>query len=40
MTEKLPRKLAALLFADVVDYSRLFSDDEEATHLRLSEYKM
>lgn len=34
----LKRKLAAVLIADVVGYSRLMSVDEEGTHLRLAEY--
>jgi class 3 adenylate cyclase/pimeloyl-ACP methyl ester carboxylesterase len=34
----LPRKLAAVLYADVADYSRLTGEDEDATHRRLSEY--
>ena len=29
---RLPRKLAAILYADVVDYSRLTGEDEDATH--------
>ncbi len=36
--DRLPRKLAAILYADVVDYSRLTGEDEDATHRRLSEY--
>ncbi len=35
--ERLPRKLAAILYADVVGYSRLTGEDEEGTHLRLCE---
>ena len=38
MAERLPRKLAAILYADVAGYSRLTGDDEDATHRRLSEY--
>jgi adenylate cyclase len=38
MEDKLPRKLAAIFYADVVDYSRLTGEDEDATHRRLSEY--
>ncbi|NCF27242.1 MAG: tetratricopeptide repeat protein [Gammaproteobacteria bacterium] len=38
MEERLPRKLAAILYADIVGYSRLTGDDEDATHRRLSEY--
>ena len=38
MEERLPRKLAAILYADIVGYSRLSGDDEDATHRRLSEY--
>jgi len=36
--EKLPRKLTAILYADVAGYSRLTGEDEEGTHRRLSEY--
>ena len=36
-SDRLPRKLAAILYADVVDYSRLTGEDEDATHRRLSE---
>ena len=38
MVDRLPRKLAAILYADVVGYSRLTGDDEDATHRMLSEY--
>jgi len=38
MDERLPRKLAAILYADVAGYSRLTGDDEDATHRALSEY--
>jgi len=38
MDERLPRKLAAILYADVAEYSRLTGDDEDATHRILSEY--
>ena len=37
-SERLPRKLAAILYADVAGYSRLSGEDEDATHRRLSEY--
>ncbi len=37
-SERLPRKLAAILYADVAGYSRLTGDDEDATHRRLREY--
>ena len=37
MEERLPRKLAAILHADVVGYSRLASEDEDATHRSLKE---
>lgn len=37
MEKQLPRKLAAILYADVAGYSRLTGEDEEGTHLRLSE---
>ena len=36
--KRLPRKLAAILYADVAGYSRLTGEDEDATHRRLSEY--
>jgi adenylate cyclase len=36
--DRLPRKLAVILYADVVGYSRLTGDDEDATHRALSEY--
>jgi TolB-like protein len=36
--DTLPRKLAAILYADVAAYSRLTGKDEEGTHRRLSEY--
>ena len=38
MTERLPRKLAAILYADVAGYSLLTGKDEDATHRRLREY--
>ncbi|MCZ6730979.1 MAG: tetratricopeptide repeat protein [Gammaproteobacteria bacterium] len=38
MGDRLPRKLAAILYADVAGYSRLTGDDEDATHRTLSEY--
>jgi len=38
MGDGLPRKLAGSLCADVVGYSRLTGEDEDATHRRLSEY--
>ncbi len=38
MEERLPRKLAAILYADVAGYSRLTGEDEDATHRRLREY--
>lgn len=36
--DRLPRKLAVILYADVAGYSRLTEDDEDATHRALSEY--
>jgi adenylate cyclase len=36
--ERLPRRLAAILYADVAGYSRLTGEDEDSTHHRLSEY--
>ncbi len=38
MGDRLPRKLAAILYADVAGYSRLTGKDEDATHRRLREY--
>ncbi len=38
MEQRLPRKLAAIVYADVAEYSRLTGDDEDATHRTLSEY--
>lgn len=38
MNDRLPRKLAAILYADVAGYSRLTSVDEDSTHKTLSEY--
>lgn len=38
MDDRLPRKLAAILYADVVGYSRLTGEDEDTTHRKLSEY--
>ena len=38
MADRLPRKLAAILYGDVAGYSRLTGDDEDETHRRLSEY--
>jgi adenylate cyclase len=38
MDKRLPRKLAAILYADVAGYSRLTGDDEDATHRTLSDY--
>lgn len=38
MKERLPRKLVAVLYADVAGYSRLTGEDEDATHRTLSEY--
>jgi adenylate cyclase len=35
---RLPRKLAAILYADVADYSRMTREDEDATHRKLNEY--
>lgn len=36
--DRLQRKLAAILYADVAGYSRLTGEDEEGTHRRLSAY--
>ncbi|HSS66320.1 MAG TPA: adenylate/guanylate cyclase domain-containing protein [Gammaproteobacteria bacterium] len=38
MAEPLPRKLAAILYADVAGYSRLTGEDEDVTHRILREY--
>lgn len=38
MEDRLPRKLAVILYADVAGYSRLTGDDEDATHRTLSAY--
>ena len=38
MEERFPRRLAAILYADVAGYSRLTGEDEDATHRTLSEY--
>ncbi len=35
MEDRLPRKLAAILYADVAGYSRLTGEDEDATHRTL-----
>ena len=37
-SDRLPRKLAAILYADVAGYSRLTGEDEDRTHRVLSEY--
>ncbi len=39
MAETAPRKLAAILAADVVGYSRLMGQDEDATVRTLSAYR-
>ncbi len=38
MEDRLPRKLAAILYADVAGYSQLTQEDEDATHRTLSAY--
>jgi len=38
MKDRLPRKLAAILYADVAVYSRLTGEDEDTTHRTLREY--
>ena len=38
MDERLPRKLAAILYADVAGYSRLTGEDEEGTHRTLRKH--
>jgi class 3 adenylate cyclase/pimeloyl-ACP methyl ester carboxylesterase len=37
-SDRLPRKLAAILYADVAEYSRLTGENEDATHRVLSNY--
>jgi TolB-like protein/class 3 adenylate cyclase/Tfp pilus assembly protein PilF len=37
-SKRLPRKLAAVLYADVASYSRLMGEAEDATHRRLAGY--
>jgi adenylate cyclase len=37
-SDRLPRRLAAILYADVAGYSRLTGEDEDTTHRRLREY--
>jgi len=37
MEDQLPRKLAAIFYADVAEYSRLTDQDEEETHQKLSQ---
>lgn len=37
MDKRLPRKLVAILYADVAGYSRLTGQDEDDTHRRLRE---
>ena len=38
-SKPLPRRLAAILYADVTGYSRLMSDDERATVETLNSYR-
>lgn len=38
MEDRLPRKLTAILYADVAGYSRLTGEDEDTTHRTLSEF--
>ncbi len=38
VSERLHRKLAAILYADVAGYSRLTGDDEDATHRTLTDF--
>ncbi len=38
MEARLPRKLVAILYADVAEYSRLTGEDEDATHRKLSDH--
>ena len=36
VSDSLPRTLAAIVYADVAEYSRLTGEDEEGTHRQLS----
>jgi len=36
--DRLPRKLASILYADVAEYSRLTEEDDEGTHRALGQY--
>ena len=38
MEDRLPRKLAAILYADVAGYRRLTGQDEDAIHRTLREF--
>ncbi len=38
MEDRLPRKLTAIMYADVAGYSRLTGDDEDGTHRTLRTY--
>ena len=38
MEDRLLRRLAAILYADVAGYSRLTGDDKDATHRTFGEY--
>ena len=38
MEDRLPRKLAAILYADVAGYSRLMGEDEDQTHQAVLDY--
>ena len=38
MNDRMPRKLAAIFYADVAGYSRLTGEDEDTTHRALREY--
>ena len=38
MADHFPRKLTAILYANVAGYSRLTGEDEDATHRSLREY--
>ena len=38
MEKRLPRKLAAIFYADVAGYSRLTGEDEDSTHRTLSQH--
>ena len=38
MSDRLTGKLAAILYADIAEYSRLMGDDQDATHRAQTDY--